>query len=339
MNMLLLFAEGGAVLAPWAIALIVVAALLLILLIFLPIGTYFIALVSKAHVSMSRLIGMKMRRIKYKMLVDVYIRARKAGLNIDITELESHIMAGGNVSNVVNALISAHSANINLSLQEAKAIDLAGRDVLNAVKVSVNPKVIETPVISAIAKNGIELRVKARVTVRANISRLIGGAGEETIIARVGEGIVTTVGSSELHKEVLENPDLISKTVLKKGLDAGTAFEILSIDIADVDVGRKIGAQLQMDQAEADKRIAQANAEERRAMAIATEQEMKAHTQEMRAKVVEAEAEVPKAMAEAFRNGRLGIMDYYQMQNIQADTSMRNAISGTGENGGKSSKK
>ncbi len=338
MNMLLAFANEGTF-PSWAIALIVVAALLLILLIFLPIGTYFIALVSKAHVSMSRLIGMKMRRIKYKMLVDVYIRARKAGLNIDITELESHIMAGGNVSNVVNALISAHSANIDLSLQEAKAIDLAGRDVLNAVKVSVNPKVIETPIISAIAKNGIELRVKARVTVRANISRLIGGAGEETIIARVGEGIVTTVGSSEQHKEVLENPDLISKTVLKKGLDAGTAFEILSIDIADVDVGRNIGAQLQMDQAEADKRIAQANAEERRAMAIATEQEMKAHTQEMRAKVVEAEAEVPKAMAEAFRNGRLGIMDYYQMQNIQADTSMRNAISGNGENNGGKSKK
>lgn len=338
MNMLFVLASGS-VLPPWAIALIVVGALLLILLIFLPIGTYFIALVSKAHVSMSRLVGMKMRRIKYKMLVDVYIRARKAGLNIDITELESHIMAGGNVSNVVNALISAHSANIDLSLQEAKAIDLAGRDVLNAVKVSVNPKVIETPVISAIAKNGIELRVKARVTVRANISRLIGGAGEETIIARVGEGIVTTVGSSEQHKEVLENPDLISKTVLKKGLDAGTAFEILSIDIADVDVGRNIGAQLQMDQAEADKRIAQANAEERRAMAIATEQEMKAHTQEMRAKVVEAEAEVPKAMAEAFRNGRLGIMDYYQMQNIQADTSMRNAISGNNtESSGKSKK-
>ena len=336
MNTLLLaFAENGSVLPGWAIALIVVAVLLLIILIFLPIGTYFIALVSKAHVSMSRLIGMKMRRIKYKMLVDVYIRARKAGLNIDITELESHIMAGGNVSNVVNALISAHSANIQLSLQEAKAIDLAGRDVLNAVKVSVNPKVIETPVISAIAKNGIELRVKARVTVRANISRLIGGAGEETIIARVGEGIVTTVGSSAQHKEVLENPDLISKTVLTKGLDAGTAFEILSIDIADVDVGRNIGAQLQMDQAEADKRIAQANAEERRAMAIATEQEMKAHTQEMRAKVVEAEAEVPKAMAEAFRSGRLGIMDYYQMQNIQADTTMRNAIGGNGENNGK----
>ena len=327
----------------WGIALIVVAVLFIILLSLVPIGTWFIALVSNSHVSMSRLVGMKLRRIKYRMLVDVYIRARKAGLDIDIAELESHVMAGGNISNVVNALISAHSAHIELSLQSAKAIDLAGRDVLNAVKVSVNPKVIETPVISAIAKNGIELRVKARVTVRANISRLIGGAGEETIIARVGEGIVTTVGSSEFHKEVLENPDLISKTVLKKGLDAGTAYEILSIDIADVDVGRNIGAQLQMDQAEADKRIAQANAEERRAMAIATEQEMKAHTQEMRAKVVEAEAEVPKAMAEAFRNGRLGIMDYYQMQNIQADTAMRTAISGgsesSGSTGGKGHKK
>lgn len=313
---------------------IILAVIAVILLLFLPIGTYFIAAVSNAHVSMGRLIGMKVRRIRYKMLVDVYIRARKAGLDIDIADLESHVMAGGNISNVVNALISAHSANIDLSLQSAKAIDLAGRDVLNAVKVSVNPKVIETPIISAIAKNGIELRVKARVTVRANISRLIGGAGEETIIARVGEGIVTTVGSSATHKEVLENPDLISKTVLKKGLDAGTAYEILSIDIADVDVGRNIGAQLQMDQAEADKRIAQANAEERRAMAIATEQEMKAHTQEMRAKVVEAEAEVPKAMAEAFRSGRLGVMDYYQMQNIQADTAMRSAISGEGSSKG-----
>ena len=333
-NLLGFFAAGD--FPAWAIALIVVGVLLLVLLLLVPIGTWFIALVSNSHVSMSRLVGMKLRRIKYRMLVDVYIRARKAGLDIDIAELESHVMAGGNISNVVNALISAHSAHIDLSLQSAKAIDLAGRDVLNAVKVSVNPKVIETPVISAIAKNGIELRVKARVTVRANISRLIGGAGEETIIARVGEGIVTTVGSSEFHKEVLENPDLISKTVLKKGLDAGTAYEILSIDIADVDVGRNIGAQLQMDQAEADKRIAQANAEERRAMAIATEQEMKAHTQEMRAKVVEAEAEVPKAMAEAFRNGRLGIMDYYQMQNIQADTAMRTAISGGSENGGAS---
>ena len=340
MNTLLTLLGAASDFPIWAIALIVVAALLLILLIFIPIGTWFIAAISNAHVSMARLIGMKMRRLRYRMLVDVYIRARKAGLDIDIAELESHVMAGGNISNVVNALISAHSANIDLSLQSAKAIDLAGRDVLNAVKVSVNPKVIETPVISAIAKNGIELRVKARVTVRANISRLIGGAGEETIIARVGEGIVTTVGSSEYHKEVLENPDLISKTVLKKGLDAGTAYEILSIDIADVDVGRNIGAQLQMDQAEADKRIAQANAEERRAMAIATEQEMKAHTQEMRAKVVEAEAEVPKAMAEAFRKGRLGIMDYYQMQNIQADTAMRTAISGGGDSSeGKRGKK
>ena len=249
MSVLLSFAPVVTDFPWWGVVLIVAAVLLVLLAIFLPIGTYFMAAVSKAHVSMSRLVGMKMRRIKYKQLVDVYIRARKAGLNIDISELESHVMAGGNVSNVVNALISAHSANIQLSLQSAKAIDLAGRDVLNAVRVSVNPKVIETPVISAIAKNGIELRVKARVTVRANISRLIGGAGEETIIARVGEGIVTTVGSSETHKEVLENPDSISKTVLKKGLDAGTAFEILSIDIADVDVGRNIGAQLQIGRA------------------------------------------------------------------------------------------
>ena len=225
-------------------------------------------------------------------------------------------------------LTQADRANIDLSLRTAKAIDLAGRDVLNAVKVSVNPKVIETPAISAIAKNGIELRVKARVTVRANIARLVGGAGEETIIARVGEGIVTTIGSSNTHEEVLENPDRISKTVLQKGLDAGTAFEILSIDIADIDVGRNIGAQLQMDQAEADKRIAQAKAEERRAMAVAQEQEMKARTQEMRAEVVKAEAEVPEAMADAFRNGRLGVMDYYNMQNVIADTAMRNAISG-----------
>ena len=326
MNYLMAFAGTG--LDPVWYLVIAVAVVFLVVLIFLPLGTWFTALISKAHVSMSRLIGMKLRRIRYKKLVDVYIRAKKAGLDIDIAELESHVMAGGNVSNVVNALISAHSANITLTLQAAKAIDLAGRDVLNAVKVSVNPTVIETPIISAIAKNGIELRVKARVTVRANIGRLIGGAGEETIIARVGEVIVTTVGSSETHKEVLENPDTISKTVLRKGLDAGTAFEILSIDIADVDVGRNIGAQLQMDQAEADKRIAQANAEERRAMAVAKEQEMRAYTQEMRAKVVEAEAEVPRAMAEAFRNGRLGVMDYYNMQNIQADTAMRNAISG-----------
>lgn len=329
MNFILAMAQLGGL----EITLIVVAVIVLILFAaFVPLGTWFFALVSKAPVSMSRLIGLKLRRIKYKMLVDAYIRARKAGLEIDISELESHIMAGGNVSNVVNALISAHSANIELTLLSAKAIDLAGRNVLEAVKVSVNPKVIETPVIAAIAKNGIELRVKARVTVRANIGRLIGGAGEETIIARVGEGIVTTVGSAQTHKEVLENPDVISKTVLKKGLDAGTAYEILSIDIADVDVGRNIGAQLQMDQAEADKRIAQANAEERRAMAIAKEQEMKAYTQEMRAKVVEAESEIPRAMAEAFRNGNLGIMDYYNMENVKADTTMRSAIAGTGDN-------
>ena len=294
-----------------------------------PISTWFRALVSGAYISMGKLIGMRLRKIKIGMIVEAYITGKKAGLNINIGELETHYMAKGDVVKVVNALISAHSANIELSTRTAMAIDLAGRDVLNAVKVSVNPKVIETPVIAAIAKDGIELRCKARVTVRANISRLIGGAGEETIIARVGEGIVTTVGSALTHKDVLENPDRISKTVLQKGLDSGTAFEILSIDIADVDVGRNIGAQLQMDQAEADKRIAQAKAEERRAMAVATEQEMKAKTQEMRAVVIEAEAEVPKAMADALRNGKLGVMDYYNMQNLQADTNMRNAISGT----------
>ena len=298
--------------------------------IIVPVSTWFRALVSGAYISIGKLVGMRLRKIKIGMIVDAYITGKKAGLNINITELETHYMAKGDVVKVVNALISAHSANIELSTKTAMAIDLAGRDVLNAVKVSVNPKVIETPVIAAIAKDGIELRCKARVTVRANISRLIGGAGEETIIARVGEGIVTTVGSAVTHKDVLENPDRISKTVLQKGLDSGTAFEILSIDIADVDVGRNIGAQLQMDQAEADKRIAQAKAEERRAMAVATEQEMKARTQEMRAVVIEAEAEVPKAMAEALRSGKLGVMDYYNMQNIQADTNMRNAVSASG---------
>mgnify|MGYP002706776886 FL=1 len=306
-------------------AVVVVVAFFVIV----PISTWFRALVSGAYISMGKLIGMRLRKIKIGMIVEAYITGKKAGLNINIGELETHYMAKGDVVKVVNALISAHSANIELSTRTAMAIDLAGRDVLNAVKVSVNPKVIETPVIAAIAKDGIELRCKARVTVRANISRLIGGAGEETIIARVGEGIVTTVGSALTHKDVLENPDRISKTVLQKGLDSGTAFEILSIDIADVDVGRNIGAQLQMDQAEADKRIAQAKAEERRAMAVATEQEMKAKTQEMRAVVIEAEAEVPKAMADALRNGKLGVMDYYNMQNLQADTNMRNAISGT----------
>jgi uncharacterized protein YqfA (UPF0365 family) len=255
------------------------------------------------------------------------IKATKAGLNLSISKIEAHYLAGGNIDRVIDALIAAQGANIPLEFDKARAIDLAGRDVLQAVQMSVNPRVIETPIVAAIAKNGIELRAKARVTVRANIERLVGGAGEETIIARVGEGIVTTVGSSETHELVLENPDLISRTVLNKGLDAGTAFEILSIDIADVDVGRNIGAQLQMDQAEADKRIAQAQAEKRRAMAVAHEQEMKAAVQEMRAKVVEAEAEVPRAMAAALREGKLGVMDYYHMQNTISDTAMRESIS------------
>lgn len=308
----------------------IVAAVILVILFFClcPIATWFRALISGAHVSMMRLIGMRLRKIRLKMIVEAYIMSKKAGLDINIDELETHYMAKGNVMNVVNALISAHSANIELTLATAKAIDLAGRDVLNAVKMSVNPKVIETPIIAAIAKDGIELRAKARVTVRANISRLVGGAGEETVIARIGEGVVTTVGSARDHKAVLENPDLISRTVLQKGLDSGTAFEILSIDIADVDVGRNIGAQLQMDQAEADKRIAQAKAEERRAMAVAEEQEMKARIQEMRAEVVKAESEVPKAMATALKDGKLGVMDYYNMQNLVADTNMRNSISG-----------
>ena len=311
----------------WGIVLIVLAAVALVLLLLLvPFGIWFRAWVSGAPVSIPRLVGMRLRKIKVAMIVDAYITGKKAGLDIDIATLETHYMAKGDVIKVVNALISAHSANIELSNQTAMAIDLAGRDVLNAVKVSVNPKVIETPMISAIAKDGIELRAKARVTVRANIARLIGGAGEETIIARVGEGIVTTIGSAKEHEEVLENPDSISKKVLDKGLDTGTAFEILSIDIADVDVGRNIGAQLQMDQAEADKRVAQAKAEERRALAVAQEQEMRAKTQEMRAEVVKAEAEVPRALAEALKSGRLGVMDYYNMLNLQADTSMSNGI-------------
>ena len=272
------------------------------------------------------LVGMRFRRVPPALIVNSLIKADKAGINVSTNQLEAHYLAGGNVDRVVNALIAAARANIPLPFERAAAIDLAGRNVLEAVQMSVNPRVIETPTVSAMAKNGIEVRAKARVTVRANIDRLVGGAGEDTVIARVGEGIVTTVGSSETHKAVLENPDLISRTVLNKGLDAGTAFEILSIDIADVDVGRNIGAQLQTDQAEADKRIAQAKAEERRALAVAREQEMKAMTQEMRAKVVEAEAEVPQAMAQALREGKLGVMDYYQLQNILADTGMREAI-------------
>ncbi|MDW7679043.1 MAG: flotillin-like protein FloA [bacterium] len=297
---------------------------------FIPVGLWITAYFSGVKVRMlSDLVGMRLRKVPPQLIIRPLISARKAGIPADANKLEAHYLAGGNVDRVVKALISADKANINLSFERATAIDLAGRDIVEAVKVSVNPKVIPTPVVAAIAKDGIQLKANARVTVRANIDRLVGGAGEETIIARVGEGIVTTIGSSDTHKNVLENPDMISRTVLKKGLDSGTAYEILSIDIADVDVGENIGAKLQTDQAEADKRIAQAKAEERRAMAVAKEQEMKALVHEMQARVVEAEAEVPKAMAHAFREGNLGIMDYYRMRNIQADTQMRDSISGT----------
>lgn len=309
--------------------LLVPLAIIILIIVFFslfPIGLWIEAVASGVHVSIFSMFGMRLRRINPSKIVRPLIKAQKAGIAIDRNKLEAHLLAGGNVDRVINALISAQSAEIPLEFEKSLAIDLAGRNVEEAVKMSVNPKVIETPVVAAIAKDGIELRAKARVTVRANIARLVGGAGEETIIARVGEGIVTTVGSSETHKDVLENPDLISRTVLSKGLDAGTAYEILSIDIADVDVGRNIGAQLQMDQAEADRRIAQAKAEERRAMAVALEQENKAKAQDARAKVILAEAEVPLAMAEAFRNGNLGIMDYYKMKNIMADTSMRETI-------------
>ncbi len=310
------------------IGIVVVIALIVlaIFLHFVPMGLWISALASGVHVSISSLVGMRVRRIQPQRLVYPLIKANKAGLNLTISQLETHYLAGGNVDRVINALIAAQRANIEMTFEKACAIDLAGRDVFQAVQMSVTPKVIETPVVAAIAKDGIELRAKARVTVRTNIERLVGGAGEETVIARVGEGIVTTVGSAETHKQVLENPDLISRTVLDKGLDAGTAYEILSIDIADVDVGRNVGAQLQIDQAEADRRIAQAKAEERRAMAVAREQEMKASVQEMRAKVVEAEAEVPRAMATALRDGKLGVLDYYQMKNTIADTEMRESI-------------
>ncbi len=294
---------------------------------FVPVGLWITAFFSGVKVKISTLIGMRLRRVAPHRIVNPMIKATKAGLTLHIDELEAHFLAGGNVNTLVDALIAAQRANIPLEFERAAAIDLAGRNVLEAVQVSVNPKVIETPQIAAVAKDGIEVIVKARVTVRANIERLVGGAGEETIIARVGEGIVTTVGSSNSHKDVLENPDSISKTVLDKGLDSGTAFEILSIDIADVDVGRNIGAKLLMDQAEADKRIAEAKAEERRAMAVAKEQEMKADVQAMRAKVVESESEVPLALASALKEGKLGVMDYYNMKNILADTDMRSSIS------------
>ena len=296
---------------------------------FVPIGLWITAFFSGVKVSMATLTGMRLRRVAPSKIINPMIKATKAGLDIKVNELEAHYLAGGNVDTLVDALIAAQRADIPLDFTRAAAIDLAGRNVLEAVQVSVNPKVIETPSISAVAMNGIEVVVKARVTVRANIERLVGGAGEETIIARVGEGIVTTVGSADTHKAVLENPDSISKTVLKKGLDSGTAFEILSIDIADIDVGRNIGAKLLMDQADADKKIAQAKAEERRAMAVASEQEMKAEVQKMKSKVVEAEREVPLAIAEALKNGNLGVMDYYKMNNINSDTDMRKSISDT----------
>lgn len=312
------------VLLPIIVVVAIIA--LAVFLRFVPIGMWFKALISGVHVSLGSLIGMRLRGVAPQRMVYPLIKANKAGLNLNITKLETHFLAGGNIDRVINALIAAQRANIEMAFEKACAIDLAGRDVFEAVQMSVTPKVIETPVVAAIAKDGIELRAKARVTVRTNIDRLVGGSGEETVIARVGEGIVTTVGSAETHKQVLENPDLISRTVLSKGLDAGTAYEILSIDIADVDVGRNIGAQLMMDQAEADRRIAQAKAEERRAMAVAHEQEMKAAVQEMRAKVVEAEAQVPLAMADALREGKLGVLDYYQMKNTMADTEMRESI-------------
>ena len=299
---------------------------------FVPIGLWITAYFAGVKVGIFRdLVGMRLRKVPPGAIVRPKISAEKAGLEVALERMEAHYLAGGNVDAVILALISADKANIELTFERAAAIDLAGRDVLEAVKVSVNPKVINTPLIAAVAKDGIQVKATARVTVRANIDRLVGGAGEETIIARVGEGVVTTVGSADTHKQVLENPDSISKTVLGKGLDSGTAFEILSIDIADVDVGDNIGAKLQTEQAEADLKIAQAKAEERRAMAQAREQEMRALVEEMSARVKEAEAEVPRAIAEAFRTGNLGIMDYYRMRNIQSDTEMRTSISETGE--------
>jgi len=301
-----------------------------------PVRLWIEALSARVPVSIGTLVGMRLRKVSPAAIVRPLINATKAGLNLDINQLEAHYLAGGRVDRVVGALISADKANIELAFNQAAAIDLAGRDVFEAVQVSVNPKVINTPRVAAMAQDGIQLVAVARVTVRANINRLVGGAGEETILARVGEGIVSTIGSSATHKAVLENPERISKTVLGKGLDSGTAFEILSIDIADVDVGKNIGAELQTDQAEADKRVAQARAEERRAMAVAHEQEMKARVEEMKAEVVRAEAQIPLAIAEAFRNGNFGVMDFMRYRNIQADTQMRAAIAGPEATGGKS---
>jgi uncharacterized protein YqfA (UPF0365 family) len=313
--------------------LILVAIVLFFILFFyfIPLGLWISATAAGVKVGFFNLIGMRLRRVVPSSIVGPMIKSHKAGKGLSSDQLEAHYLAGGNVDRVVDALIAAQRAEIDLTFERAAAIDLAGRDVLEAVKMSVNPKVIQTPIVTAVAMDGIQVMATARVTVRANIERLVGGAGEETVLARVGEGIVTTVGSAESHKKVLENPDSISKTVLDKGLDSGTAFEILSIDIADVDVGKNIGAQLQTDQAEADKEIAQAKAEERRAMAVAEEQEMKARVQEMRAKVVEAEAEVPLAMAEALKKGNMGVMDYLNLKNVESDTKMRTSISEASE--------
>ncbi|MCE0740550.1 MULTISPECIES: flotillin-like protein FloA [Bacillus] len=309
------------------LAIIVVGIIVLaVFFTFVPVMLWISALAAGVRISIFTLVGMRLRRVIPNRVVNPLIKAHKAGLNVATNQLESHYLAGGNVDRVVNALIAAQRANIELTFERCAAIDLAGRDVLEAVQMSVNPKVIETPFIAGVAMDGIEMKAKARITVRANIERLVGGAGEETIVARVGEGIVSTIGSSDNHKKVLENPDMISQTVLGKGLDSGTAFEILSIDIADVDIGKNIGAILQTDQAEADKNIAQAKAEERRAMAVAQEQEMRARVEEMRAKVVEAEAEVPLAMAEALREGNIGVMDYMNIKNIDADTEMRDSF-------------
>ncbi len=319
----------------FGIYIIIIVAVLIFLWIifyFIPVGLWFRALVSGVKISLLQLVFMRWRKVPPSIIVGALIEGTKAGLVLQRDDLEAHYLAGGHVSQVVHALVSAEKANITLSFNMATAIDLAGRDVLEAVQMSVVPKVIDTPNVTAVSKDGIQLIAKARVTVRANIKQLVGGAGEETVLARVGEGIVSSIGSSFSHKEVLENPDSISKTVLGKGLDSGTAFEILSIDIADIDIGKNIGAVLQMDQANADKNIAQAKAEERRAMAVALEQEMKAKAQEARAKVIEAEVQVPLAMADAFKAGNLGIMDYYRMKNIDADTSMRDSISKSGPN-------
>ncbi len=309
------------------LAIVVLIFILLVFLSFVPIGLWISAKASNTNVSLFSLVGMRLRRVKPSYIIEPLIKGTKANLDITANQLESHYLSGGSINKIVNALIAAQRANLELSFERAAAIDLAGRDVFEAVKMSVTPKVIETPWIAAVAIDGIEVKVIARVTVRANLDRLVGGAGEETIIARVGEGIVTTVGSSKSHKEVLENPDKISQVVLSKGLDTGTAFEILSIDIADIDIGRNIGAELQIAQSEADKKIAQAKAEERRASAIAKEQEMKAEVQRMRAKVVEAEAEVPLSIAVALKNGNMGVFDYLNMQNKIADTTLRENLS------------